>query len=95
MLIILLRNSWKAELLRLVEVQKTEILIDLEIVESLPAVFLGALVTFSKKVDSNNRWALCNLTPQVVEAIEITHLDRIWDVKRSKKDVLSAWDRAS
>lgn len=81
------------ELFSLVEQDKREaLLLNFEDVKFLSSAALGKLIKLDKIVKSNaGKLKLANIRPEILEVFTITRLDKLFDIKGSESEALSAF----
>lgn len=68
------------------------ILLCLTDVEYVYSTALVRLQTFEKKVqEAGGELRLCNLEPAVSELFEVTHLDKVFDIRQDERTALDAF----
>lgn len=72
------------------------LLLNFEGVEFLSSAALNKLILLDKKVKQvGGTLRLCNLRAEILEVFSITHLDRVFDIRKSEKDALKAFGIAN
>jgi anti-anti-sigma factor len=78
-------------LLSAVQGARPSILIDLEHVEFFGSSFIEVLFRVWNRIQHvHGRFALCSLTPNCAEVIEVTNLDRLWPMFPTREAGLQA-----
>jgi len=73
----------------IVGIGRNQLVLNLAAVEYLPSMALGKLVMLNRKVEaSSGRLALCQLTPDVLEVLETTHLNTLFNIYATEHDAL-------
>jgi len=82
-----------AELVDLVDDKdRKNILINFEGVDYLSSTMLGKLVVLHKRlVQKKGKLKLCCIKASIREVFEITHLDRVFDIREDERDAMEAF----
>ena len=78
----------RAGLLRLVDVEKrSPLVLDFHRVQFLSSQLIGVVLTLHKKLKSE--LILCGVSPQILELLKITRLDRLLTIKPTLKEAVA------
>lgn len=81
----------QAEVRKAAPERKWRLVIDLAEVTLLASMGLGALVTLHKEAASNGgRLVICNLRPEILELLRLTHLERVLRIQPDREAALKA-----
>lgn len=71
--------------------RKWRLVIDLAEVTLLASMGLGTLVTLHKEASSNGgKLAICNLRPEILELLRVTHLERVLRIHPDREAAIKA-----
>lgn len=71
---------------------KSVILLNFEGVEFMSSAALNKLISLNSKVKSvQGRLKLCNLRAEIKEVFTITRLDRVFDIRKTEMDAITAF----
>jgi anti-sigma B factor antagonist len=71
---------------------RKKIVLDFSQVEYLSSAALGKLITMDKKAKASKaKLRLCSIRSEIYEIFEITRLNKIFDIKKSKEDALEGF----
>ena len=72
--------------------KREDILLNFEGVEFMSSAALNKLISLNTKVKAvQGKLKLCNLKPDIREVFSITKLDRVFDIRESEDDAISAF----
>jgi len=72
--------------------KKVNVLLNFEGVEFLSSAALNKLISLNNKTkQAAGKLRLCNLRAEIKEVFTITKLDRVFDIRKSEKDALDAY----
>jgi anti-anti-sigma factor len=76
----------------LVGLGRTQLVLNLGVVEFLPSMALGKLVMLNRKTQAGGgRLALCQLTPSARETLEVTRLHDLFGIYATEQDAVKSF----
>src|SRR4030081_2974483 len=74
------------------ELGRRKILLNFGNVEYLSSAALGKLITLNKKLQGvGGKLVLCNIDPQIYEVLEITKLNKLFNIQKEEQAALQAF----
>jgi anti-anti-sigma factor len=78
-------------MLKLLDVGRNQLVVNLSVADFLPSMALGKLVMLNRKVQAaNGRLALCHLSPEVQESLEHTRLLPLFSVYATEAEAAAS-----
>lgn len=70
----------------------SQVVVDLNNVEFLSSAMIGVFIGFKKRLRMNDsELKLCNAKPELMEVLKLTKLDSVFDVYKTRRDAVSAF----
>lgn len=70
----------------------SQVVVDLEDIEFLSSAMIGVFIRFKKSLGTNDsELKLCNARPELMEVLKLTKLDSVFDIHKSRRDAISAF----
>ena len=81
--------EFKAKLVHLVQSGHERIVMDMAALEYIDSSGLGALIAGVKALGGRGEIVLCGITPRLLSLLQLTHVDRLFQLFDSVEDAMS------